>query len=259
MAKIFRRIRYLFISENKSNDSSLNTGKMGRYLIYAVGEIILVVIGIMIALQVNNYREEQIARKFERTLLTELQTAMANDIGFFEGHLLNNRNAKKQKIHNYFKKMINGEEVDQSALNHNLSWLKYGNTFQVNRGAYESIKSSGLDKISSSEIRSKITELYEFNIDRIEALIDYSCNKLYALVDTELPYLQGEPVARIVDNELEIEDSPIQFDVKSNPHFLKLLKQSIACEESQRRSYEDLVDNYRELDSLINVELSLRN
>ncbi|WP_202913898.1 DUF6090 family protein [Winogradskyella ouciana] len=49
MIKFFRQIRYKLMSKNKT----------GRYLKYAIGEIILVVIGILIALQVNNWNEER--------------------------------------------------------------------------------------------------------------------------------------------------------------------------------------------------------
>ncbi|MET1258292.1 DUF6090 family protein [Flagellimonas sp. DF-77] len=49
MIKFFRRIRQTLLTENK----------FSKYLLYAIGEIILVVIGIMIALQINNWNEEQ--------------------------------------------------------------------------------------------------------------------------------------------------------------------------------------------------------
>jgi len=44
MIKFFRKIRYAFVEKNKT----------GKYFKYAIGEIVLVVIGILIALQVNN-------------------------------------------------------------------------------------------------------------------------------------------------------------------------------------------------------------
>jgi len=47
MIKFFRKIRQRLLSENKFN----------KYLVYAIGEIILVVIGILIALQINNANE----------------------------------------------------------------------------------------------------------------------------------------------------------------------------------------------------------
>lgn len=49
MIKFFRKIRQKLLSENK----------FSRYLIYAIGEIVLVVIGILIALQINNWNEER--------------------------------------------------------------------------------------------------------------------------------------------------------------------------------------------------------
>ncbi|NNL82776.1 MAG: hypothetical protein HKP28_05265, partial [Winogradskyella sp.] len=48
MIKFIRQIRYNLISENKT----------GKYFKYAIGEIILVVIGILIALQINNWNIE---------------------------------------------------------------------------------------------------------------------------------------------------------------------------------------------------------
>ena len=49
MLKFFRKIRQNMIKENKVN----------KYLLYAIGEIALVVIGILIALQINNWNEER--------------------------------------------------------------------------------------------------------------------------------------------------------------------------------------------------------
>ena len=48
-------------------------GRIGRYFKYAIGEIVLVVIGILIALQINNWNNEQIAKKSEMILLNQLQ------------------------------------------------------------------------------------------------------------------------------------------------------------------------------------------
>ena len=70
MIKVFRKIRQNLLSE----------GKTGKYLKYAIGEIILVVIGILIALQINNWNENRLQQKqllsvYERTL-----TDIDNDI-----------------------------------------------------------------------------------------------------------------------------------------------------------------------------------
>lgn len=64
MLTFFRRIR----------KGLLNTGSTGKYVLYAVGEIALVVVGILIALQINNWNEDSKARIREVALLEELKS-----------------------------------------------------------------------------------------------------------------------------------------------------------------------------------------
>ena len=63
MIKIFRRIRQRLMTENK----------FSKYLLYAIGEIVLVVIGILIALQINNWNEKRKDNLKEHTILIQLQ------------------------------------------------------------------------------------------------------------------------------------------------------------------------------------------
>lgn len=69
MLKFFRSIRKKLIQQDN----------VRKYLLYAIGEILLVVIGILIALQVNNWNEERIARNAEKELLTEVLEALRSD------------------------------------------------------------------------------------------------------------------------------------------------------------------------------------
>ncbi|MEP3374700.1 MAG: DUF6090 family protein [Maribacter dokdonensis] len=62
MIKFFRKIRQSLLSE----------GKTGKYLKYAIGEIILVVIGILLALQINNWNEERKENLKEHAILKRL-------------------------------------------------------------------------------------------------------------------------------------------------------------------------------------------
>ena len=64
MIKFFRRIRYDLLEKNKA----------GQYFKYAIGEIVLVVIGILIALSINNLNEDRILRIKEQTYLKGLQS-----------------------------------------------------------------------------------------------------------------------------------------------------------------------------------------
>ncbi|UWX53769.1 DUF6090 family protein [Maribacter litopenaei] len=64
MIKFFRKVRQRLLQENR----------FSKYMLYALGEIILVVIGILIALQINNWNENRKERIEESVLLTQLKS-----------------------------------------------------------------------------------------------------------------------------------------------------------------------------------------
>ena len=74
MIKVFRQIRQQLLMDNKT----------GKYFNYAIGEIVLVMIGILLALQVNNWNENRKRTKTEVKLLTELYNDAKLASVFFE-------------------------------------------------------------------------------------------------------------------------------------------------------------------------------
>ncbi len=77
MIKFFRRIRQNLIKENK----------VSRYVLYAVGEIVLVVIGIMIALSINNWNQERTNRTEEQNYYRNIQRQLVEDKGVIKGNI----------------------------------------------------------------------------------------------------------------------------------------------------------------------------
>ena len=69
MIKFFRQIRYDLMKTGKTGKPALPAG---RYFKYAIGEIILVVIGILIALQINNWNENRINANKETAILANI-------------------------------------------------------------------------------------------------------------------------------------------------------------------------------------------
>ena len=57
----------------------METGKTTRYFKYAIGEIFLVVIGILIALQINNWKQQHKDRNIEKTVYKTLLEDLALD------------------------------------------------------------------------------------------------------------------------------------------------------------------------------------
>lgn len=70
MIKFLRKIRQQLLSENK----------FSKYLLYAVGEIVLVVIGILIALSINNWNEDRKRKSLMTTYIASLKGDLKKDI-----------------------------------------------------------------------------------------------------------------------------------------------------------------------------------
>lgn len=87
MIKFFRKIRQNMLTENK----------FSKYILYAIGEIILVVIGILIALQINNWNENSKERHIEHKYLVSLKEEFNHNLveldSVIEINTYNNDNA----------------------------------------------------------------------------------------------------------------------------------------------------------------------
>lgn len=86
MIKIFRNIRQNLLAE----------GKTTKYLKYAIGEIVLVVIGILIALQINNWNEDKADQKKEINYLKSIKNEMESN--------LQSVKIEEQRILNFIKR-----------------------------------------------------------------------------------------------------------------------------------------------------------
>jgi predicted Holliday junction resolvase-like endonuclease len=70
MIKFFRQIRYQLMSEHK----------IGKYLKYAIGEIVLVIIGILIAVSINDWNTDRKLRIEEQAMLKDLRKEVEGNI-----------------------------------------------------------------------------------------------------------------------------------------------------------------------------------
>lgn len=77
MIRFFRRIRQKLLTE----------GYLSKYLLYAIGEIALVMIGILLALQVNNWNQLRIQKNKEQSILIDLHEEFVQNKSTFVPHL----------------------------------------------------------------------------------------------------------------------------------------------------------------------------
>lgn len=149
MIKFFRKIRQRLVEQSK----------IRSYFVYAIGEIVLVVIGILIALQINNWSEQQKIRAYEITMLKEVSAALDTDLALLDRNIPYLENA----LNSFCKLAIIKNDITNSKdslLFHVETIHEYGFLLNLNTSPYEAIKSGGIDKISNLTIRNQLSKLY---------------------------------------------------------------------------------------------------
>ncbi|KAA3617016.1 MAG: hypothetical protein D8M58_04535 [Calditrichaeota bacterium] len=162
MLKFFRNIRKQLAAKNK----------VTKYLWYAIGEILLVVIGILVALQVNNWNENQKAKVKETKVLNQLVDGLTLDRDKLEKEL------KKLKKVQYsikeLEKVLDDPDNPYNAELDTLFGMVYGmRNITLNKAFYEDLKTSGIHLIKNEKIRRKIVHLFENNYAQVFTLKNF--------------------------------------------------------------------------------------
>jgi len=151
MIKFFRKIRQNLLSE----------GKTGKYLKYAIGEIILVMVGILMALQINNWNEVNKLQKREITLLYELSSNLKINIKNLENDIkIQTMSIKSFK---YILSLPKNRIPYNDSISKYLYDIDYCPDVLLVSSAFHTLKSSGLEIIQSDSLRIAIVNLFEVN------------------------------------------------------------------------------------------------
>ena len=142
----------------KIRRSLVNAGSTRRYLLYAIGEIALVVIGILIALQINNWNEERKVRAKEIEILKGFQQTLTADLEKIRSNHAYNKMAKKS-IYVLLDHLENDLPYHDS-LNYHFSLSTYVFWDNLNASIFETLKSEGLNLISNKNLRDTLAQVY---------------------------------------------------------------------------------------------------
>ena len=250
MIKFFRKIRQQLITENK----------FSKYLLYAIGEIILVVIGILIALQINNSNNKRIETKREFKYLTNIEIDLVKDIESLE-YNLDFRQKKTLGIEKLIKQ-INGQPIqDLNETTYNVINTLYQERFQPSNVTYNDLVSSGnINLISNDSIKIYLFELsllYQqnlFNIEHETAEYDENISKsIFRLVDVERmkPVFLGEKTTEQVN--ISEEDFKTLFESREYKNGCVVAKWT---SEGMIELYQNIKNKSEHLIKLINTELN---
>jgi len=214
MIKFFRKIRYDLMEKNKT----------GKYLKYAIGEIVLVVIGILIALGVNNWNQENKEHRLGDDLLVRIHRDLVKDTINFKSVIIHNKELRedlKELLVDLYDGIDNMNEVQ----NMSKTWDQLlDQAFSPNDNTYRSMLSSGtLGLIRNAELKDEILDLYS-EYDQTKALllsIGEWMIRIASNMDSETDFIKfGSTVADIYTTQEMFNENDFAFlNKKDSPEF----------------------------------------
>lgn len=243
MIKFFRRIRQHLISESK----------FSKYLFYAFGEIILVVIGILIALQINNWNENRKLQNEELSLLEEvkgnLETTSEN---FILDSLYNFNTVRLYKKINYYvdNNLPYNQELDSAFAALTLWTSPFATSI-----AYKSLQNKGLDIIKNKSIKNHLIDLYDVKITSLTVDIDQA---EWALNESIVMPFFSKNIRRL--NKISLNSArPNDFELlKNNDEFINILSMLIRQRKKGLEYYKNTISAIDNLIREIDDELKQR-
>ncbi|WP_282043421.1 DUF6090 family protein [Winogradskyella flava] len=209
MIKFFRKIRQKMLNENK----------FSKYLLYAIGEIVLVVIGILIALGINNWNEQQKIAKEETSMLKELKNSISQDI-----QQLNSLKMQGEEDIVSADILINWLDnkviYNDTLANHFPIITRTGQSkiFRPQNSTFRVLESKGIDLITNDGLKNQILNLYNIEYSHLNFVYD---NYRQNILD------YGRPIARTkfkVKGELGNMEPNDNEELKTNSELYNVLK-----------------------------------
>lgn len=179
MIPLFRNLRQKVLAGNQ----------FSKYMLYAIGEIVLVVIGILIALQVNTWNELRLQKQEEIKTLRSLHSEFRDNLAKFD------ENFGNQIIRDSIvKSLLKPEIVDApfETLDSLIYYLGWNYKFNPSEGIYNTIINSGkIEIISNDSLKNALSNFNNFLVDFEEEEIganNYGTNFLTPYLRSQLFY-----------------------------------------------------------------------
>ncbi len=146
----------------------LTENKFSNYLIYAIGEIFLVVIGILIALQINNWNESRKQSITEKEFITSLKNDLKQDKAFIKRVIKLNepRIVAYEILNDNLQNLYNNDRKSLDSIFK--IYFRSQRTFYPISGSYESAESGNQISIfQNKKLVQKVVKLYNSTYDRL--------------------------------------------------------------------------------------------
>ena len=234
MIKFFRYLRLQLLSGNSSEEQSSGVGKFNKYLLYAIGEIVLVVIGILIALQINNWNENQKENRLEAQYYCRLLEDIEQDL--VQITQLKKNAEDRLKASNQAVRLLLGEHPKKMDVGKQI-WLANKAIyidFRPNNSAFEDLKSGAKLNIIDDKSVIKALNTYYNNIESLKSIIMINgANAVEVLYNHKDNFANGENQASMKYGRLK---EGLEQDVYKS---IDLDSVSVISEAMQKRLYNE--------------------
>lgn len=208
MIKFFRKIRQKLIDE----------GNLKKYMIYAIGEILLVILGILIALFINDWRNDLNAQKNETLIIESLNVEFyAGKVAIHEFIALNeNIIASNKRLLAYCLDVET--EFAESTFDSLFYHSAWSESLRLNQGVFKELLNTGnLSKISSTKLRVLLSS-WDERLDGLKRSdqvgLDYLQNKLFYYFDQNLSWTIMSKYDKIGIEKLQLKGRAREIDRK---------------------------------------------
>ena len=231
--------------------------KTGKYFKYAIGEIVLVVIGILIALSINNWNENRKAKNLAQENYLNLLTSLEQDSITVQRTIEMNMiglDALRKIIP--LEKNVKLIELTENELNKYLMVFGYtGRSFIPKSGVYNLLTSNnGFDLIKSDKIKSLLINLYDYQYKAYEDLDSQIDNKYH----NQLGSIMREKIGLVVEFTPELSIAQSTSPELFKKHYFELASESrdiFAMLSFNKKSLIQIEKSINELISLIKDEI----
>ncbi|MDM9632669.1 DUF6090 family protein [Robiginitalea aurantiaca] len=239
MLRFFRQIRQRLLTDNK----------FSKYLLYAIGEIALVMIGILMALQVNNWNNERADREKEISILKEIQRNLETNVEQFSAE------AKMQgsivESISLIMDQIKNEVPYNDSLGPKYASIAWTEEFNFANSAFETLKILGFDIISSDPLRENIIQLFNIRYNRISDVIQkVSITEHSQLNSMYLRHIEFDKEGNAVVND--------SGKLIKDTEFTNMLSNRRIWKIDIVNTYKELIEESSELSRMIDRELKKR-
>jgi hypothetical protein len=252
MIKFFRKIRFDLMEKNKT----------GKYLKYAIGEIVLVVIGILIALSINNWNESRKDSISELTALKDLRQEFSkNTIVFKEHHQFKINTTLKWVA---FISKISDPNLTESNLTFRPTAIGV-RTYNPSKSILNSILSTGkIDKVENDSLKYFLTDWNDILLDYMEdeaRHLDFWDKEITVLERKLIPYryYNVDSIDTLKnDFKSEIETKKLFLEAYSSLEYQNLLLRNVYFLQENVRNGEHILKTYKLINQLLEEEVKLK-